>query len=80
MNDQPLRQAIRLIQENEWAEAHELVQTRRDRLACWIHAWLHRQEGDIGNARYWYSCADQPFPENSLEEELIQIASAVGEQ
>lgn len=41
-----------------WTEAHELVQRHEcDALAAWIHAVLHKIEGDDGNARHWYRCA-----------------------
>ena len=38
----------------DWAHAHEIVQELNDPLACWIHAILHKMEGDAGNSRYWY--------------------------
>jgi hypothetical protein len=37
-----------------WTQAHEIVQELNDPLACWIHAILHKIEGDAGNSRYWY--------------------------
>ena len=76
MNEQ-YQHAIDLIRQGAWDEAHELVQTGREATACWIHAWLHRQEGDHGNARYWYSMAGKDFPNLSLEDELELIASSV---
>ena len=43
-----------------WAEAHAIAQEdERDPTACWIHAVLHKIEGDAGNARYWYRLAGQ---------------------
>lgn len=42
-----------------WNEAHSLIQDLTDRNAAWIHAYLHRKEGDIGNADYWYSRAEK---------------------
>ena len=66
--------AVQLIQQGDWHAAHEIVQSGRDQMSCWIHAWLHRQEGDNGNAGYWYSLAGKEIPESSLEDELITIA------
>ena len=44
----------------EWDAAHKLVQHyESDAMASWIHAVLHKQEGDLGNSRYWYRHAGQ---------------------
>ena len=45
----------------EWEAAHELAQAQDDTEGAWVHAWLHRIEGDLGNADYWYRRAHQPF-------------------
>jgi hypothetical protein len=50
-----LLQAIELAQAGKWDAAHEVVQQYEDDAnAAWIHAVLHKIEGDLGNARYWY--------------------------
>jgi len=50
-----LRQTIEAALSGDWHEAHRIVQTDEDDpTACWIHAVLHKIEGDAGNARYWY--------------------------
>ena len=55
-----LRQAIELALAEKWEAAHEVVQQYEDdTTAAWIHAVLHKIEGDPGNARYWYRRADQ---------------------
>ncbi len=55
MTASDLRRAIDAALAGEWEEAHEIVQTdETDLAACWIHAVLHKIEGDPGNARYWY--------------------------
>ncbi|MGI9519885.1 MAG: hypothetical protein ACR2NP_22720 [Pirellulaceae bacterium] len=72
-----LQQAMELMQSGQWEAAHEIVQTRNDELACWMHAWLHRQEGDIGNATYWYRRAGRLLPDSSLEEELELIGQSL---
>ena len=62
-----------------WAEAHEIVQQdETSELACWVHAVLHRQEGDLPNARYWYArCGRKLRKGISPEDELREIRSAL---
>jgi hypothetical protein len=58
-----------------WEQAHNIVQDINGSMACWIHAYLHRKEGDLGNAGYWYSRAGKNRPAVDLEtewEELVQ--------
>ncbi len=64
------QQALQLIQNNEWDAAHRLVQDYSDPLSCQIHGYLHRIEGDLANARYWYHRAGLNMPHNPLEQEL----------
>jgi hypothetical protein len=54
-----LLRAIELALASEWDAAHQLVQQYEDADAAWIHAVLHKIEGDPGNARYWYRRADR---------------------
>jgi hypothetical protein len=54
-----LLHAIDLALAGEWDVAHETVQQYEDGTAAWIHAVLHKMEGDSGNARYWYRRADR---------------------
>ena len=49
-----LLQAVELALAGKWDAAHEVVQQYEDNTAAWIHAVLHKLEGDLGNARYWY--------------------------
>ena len=60
-----------------WDKAHKLIQDINDARASWIHAYLHRKEGDIANADYWYRRADKNRPAVSLNEEWEQIVSAL---
>jgi hypothetical protein len=54
----------------DWKTAHEIVQEISDKDAAWVHAYLHRKEGDEGNSRYWYRQAGKPFPSGqSLDDE-----------
>ena len=57
----------------DWDAAHACVQDLPDRSAAHIHAYLHRKEGDIWNADYWYRRAGRQRPEVSLDEEWEQI-------
>jgi hypothetical protein len=52
-----------------WGKAHDIVQDLPDEDASRIHAFLHRQEGDISNAKYWYAKAGSKMPASSLDEE-----------
>ncbi len=61
---------------NNWNKAHELIQDIPDKNASWIHAYLHRKEGDAGNADYWYTKAGKKRPSVSLQEEWEQIAKS----
>ena len=61
--------ALELAREGRWDEAHRMVQAGGDPFSCLIHAYLHRKEGDLNNAKYWYQRADAPMPVTELEEE-----------
>jgi hypothetical protein len=60
-----------------WDEAHRIVQDDASRDAAWVHAYLHRVEGDLGNAGYWYRQAGRPAATDSLESEWQRIVSAL---
>lgn len=53
----------------QWGKAHDLADSRSDADSAWLHAYLHRKEGDEWNARYWYNRAGRPFPDCSLRDE-----------
>ena len=57
--------------------AHRLVQDESSNDAAWVHAYLHRVEGDLGNAGYWYRRAGKPVAKGSLDEEWGAIAAAL---
>lgn len=67
------KQALDLAREGKWDEAHRLVQGVSDPASCLIHAYLHRAEGDLENARYWYARAGEDMPDNSLREEWQRL-------
>lgn len=60
-----------------WEKSHQIIQDIDDANAAWIHAYLHRKEGDIGNAGYWYRRAGKKMPGVSLEEEWETIAKKI---
>jgi hypothetical protein len=60
-----------------WDAAHRLVQDEATAGAAWVHAYLHRVEGDLGNAGYWYRRAAKPVAKDSLESEWERIASTL---
>jgi len=61
----------------DWAAAHETAQEIKDAIGSWIHAYLHRKEGDLGNAGYWYHRAGKPECRTSLDAEWEAIAAAL---
>ena len=60
----------------DWESSHNIAQDLQSTMGSWIHAYLHRKEGDEWNARYWYDRAGKPFPNYSLEEELKVLVEA----
>ena len=60
-----------------WTRAHESAQQDGGPAGSWVHAYLHRKEGDSSNAGYWYSRAGKPKERGSLEEEWNAITSAL---
>jgi hypothetical protein len=59
---------------NEWKKAHEAAQADDGKPAAWVHAYLHRVEGDLENAGYWYGRAGKPVANGPLDEEWHAIA------
>jgi hypothetical protein len=62
---------------NDWARAHECAQQVEDTDGSWVHAYLHRKEGDLSNAAYWYRRAGKPVCHEPLETEWIAIARSL---
>jgi hypothetical protein len=60
-----------------WEKAHKIVQDINGKDAAWVHAYLHRKEGDSGNASYWYSRAGKQFSNKTLEKEWEEIVKAL---
>ena len=69
-----LFQAVELALAGKWDAAHQIVQQYEDGAAAWIHAVLHKIEGDPGNARYWYRrAARMNHVEDEPRAELVAI-------
>ena len=69
--------ALWWAEKGEWDRAHTVVQDMVSATGSWVHANLHRGEGDLGNARYWYNRAGKPESSASIEEERHAIISAL---
>ena len=62
---------------NDWEAAHGVAQDIDDPTGAWVHAYLHRKEGDSGNAAYWYRRAGRPVSQLSLADEWASIVEAL---
>jgi len=60
-----------------WEAAHDAAQADETPAGAWVHAYLHRKEGDLGNAGYWYRRAGRPVAKGELAAEWEQIAGAL---
>ena len=65
---------------NDWTGSHNVAQEIDDKNGSWVHAYLHRKEGDISNARYWYSRAGKTEPRLTLKEEWESLVRHFIEQ
>jgi hypothetical protein len=69
----PLLQAVWWDAKGDWRRAHEIAQNIESRDAAWVHAYLHRKEGDAPNAEYWYGQASRPDCKIEVEGEWLEI-------
>ncbi len=77
MNLSDLRRAVGLAT-SDWDAAHRIVQPYEDPTACWIHAVLHKIEGDQGNSRYWYGRAGKvEYADRDPADELRAIEQSL---
>ncbi|TDT45479.1 hypothetical protein CLV90_2567 [Maribacter spongiicola] len=60
-----------------WEASHNIAQDMHNTLGSWLHAYLHRKEGDRFNAGYWYRLAKKEYPTISLDEELRVIVEYI---
>jgi hypothetical protein len=79
MSPAELAAALRLAERGDWHGAHAIVQRDEyDPVACWLHAVLHRQDGDLTNARYWYArCGRRLRKGVTPGNELAEIRAAL---
>ncbi|MBB5060179.1 hypothetical protein HDF16_004915 [Granulicella aggregans] len=73
--DQPAVHALWLAGRGEWEHAHEIAQSEESREGAWVHAYLHRAEGDTSNASYWYRRAGRPAGTGDLRAEWEAIVT-----
>jgi len=73
----PLVRALWLEARGDWAGAHGVAQDVKGRDGAWVHAYLHRKEGDADNAAYWYGRAKRPVCTKDLVEEWADIAKSL---
>lgn len=64
----------------DWDRSHTIAQDISTKDGSWVHAYLHRKEGDPGNAAYWYARAGRSMPNGALEAEWELIAGALLEE
>jgi hypothetical protein len=69
--------ALWWAERGDWDKAHKIVMDENGREAAWVHAYLHRVEGDRGNAAYWYRQAGKPVATAALDREWRAIATAL---
>jgi hypothetical protein len=60
-----------------WERAHACVQTQDDAASAWVHAYLHRKEGDLFNASYWYRRAGKPAFAGAFADEWEALVRAL---
>ncbi len=60
---------------NKWDQAHDVAQDIESPAGSWVHAYLHRREGDLGNAAYWYRRAGRSMPSSTLEAEWADLVN-----
>ena len=72
-----LVQALWYAANDQWDSAHRIAQNDASAGGAWVHAYLHRVEGDEANAGYWYNRAGKPHCRKSLDDEWAEIAEAL---
>jgi hypothetical protein len=71
-------QALWWAAKGDWTKAHEVAQSHEGEAPCdWVHAYLHRVEGDLGNAGYWYRRAGKPPATGALAAEWDAMVAAL---
>jgi hypothetical protein len=73
----PELQALWWAGKGDWDKAHRIVMDEHSKAAAWVHAYLHRVQGDEGNAGYWYRRAGKPHSQAPLKEEWEEIVKTL---
>ena len=73
----PVLEAMWFQRKGDWDTAHQLAQSQKNPMANWVHAFLHRAEGDKVNAAYWYPLAGKPVCTSNLDDEWEEIVDAL---
>lgn len=73
----PALRALWHDHQGNWDEAHRIAQDIDDETGAWVHAYLHRKEGDLSNAAYWYRRAGRPVATGPLTDEWNAVASTL---
>lgn len=76
----PLSKALKALWydgKSDWTKAHDVAQEEHTKEGSWVHAYLHRKEGDLGNASYWYNRAGKKIASGSLDQEWEEMAKAL---
>lgn len=73
----PLLTALWWDAKGNWNQAHEIAQSISGNDAAWVHAYLHRKEGDASNAAFWYDEAHQPVCKLPLDAEWEEIVASL---
>jgi len=73
----PALHALWWAAKGEWEKAHTIVMNDDSADAAWVHAYLHRVEGDLPNAGYWYRTAGKPVEKGALEAEWNAIVTSL---
>ena len=73
----PFVEALWWEARGDWERAHTLARDTDGRDGAWVHAYLHRREGDDGNAGYWYRRAGKPHSPEPLEQERDALVAAL---
>ncbi len=69
--------ALWWAKKGDWEKAHRIVMDETGQNAAWVHAYLHRIEGDTGNATYWYAQARKPVASGDIDVEWIAMIDAL---
>ena len=75
-----LLQALWYEAHGDWRRAHKLAQSQKGKAAAAVHAYLHRKEGDLSNADYWYERAGAERPRGLFEKEWETLVISLSDQ